>query len=79
METFKLNSSQLKNTFEAGEVKNFKPGDKFVMTNKNLNASYKKSDVFTIKKIEQNTLFFVKNRQKNNRYFMDDSQLITKL
>lgn len=79
MKTFKLTNEQLKNTFEAGNIQKFNPGDKFVMTYRNINAEYKNSDIFSITKIEQNTLFFTKNKQRKNRYFVDDSQLITKL
>lgn len=75
----KLSNEMLKNTCEASDVKNFKPGDKFVMVFNNLNKDYKKDEIFTVSKIEQNTLFFKKLRQKNNRFFVDDSQLICKI
>jgi len=79
MKTFKLKNDQLKNTFEANNIKKFNVGDKFVMTSKNLNAEYKNTDIFTINKIVENTLLFTKNKERKNRYFIDDSQLITKI
>lgn len=75
----KLTNEQLKNTCEASDTKIFSSGDKFVMVYKNLNKEYKKDEIFTISKIENSTLFFKKSRQKTNRYFVDDSQLICKL
>lgn len=74
-----LTNNQLKNVYKAESVKNFKPGDKFVMINKNIKKEYSKNEIFTVSKIEQNILFFKKQRQKTNRYFIDDSQLICKL
>lgn len=77
----KLTQDQIRNIYEAGETKKFKPGDKFVMINRgtNINKEFKKDEIFTINKIEQNTLFFTKSRQNKNRYFTDESQLICKL
>lgn len=75
----RLTNEQLLKVCEASETQNFKVGDKFVMVYKNLNKEYKKDEIFTVSKIEQNTLFFRKSRQKVNRYFTDDSQLICKV
>lgn len=74
-----LTNDQLKNVCEAENVKNFKPEDKFVMINKNIKKEYSKNEIFTVSKIEKNILFFKKPRQKTNRYFIDDSQLICKI
>jgi hypothetical protein len=79
MKSFKLNTEQLINVCKAEEVNKFKVGDKFVMIYRNLNAEYKTKDIFTINKIEDKTLMFTKSGERKNRYFIDDSQLITKI
>jgi hypothetical protein len=74
-----LTQDQLKSVCEASEVQNFKVGDKFVQIYSNVNRDYKKREIFSINKIEDNVLLFTSDRQKKNRYFIDDSELICKL